>query len=248
VVSEKVAEVLAIRTQRQSTKGKEQAHAREYWDERKVALGLTDAIDLPAQLSAIGTARGLVRDQAPAQRVVQAAAGVAIDDRALGDLGREAVVQVQAEAQVLWRGVADLDEAWQLRRGGQARMQEARTEAQGIWQDAQNEQRLRDIGSEAADDAWREAVLLWAEEQGVRALRDVGWEAVQEAWEAGQERLEAELGRQHLSQQAQAWGSLEQDLEALARQLDALQEEEGGTGRVRVRLWDRAQGLGLSVP
>jgi hypothetical protein len=62
---------------------------------------------------------------------------------------------------------------------------------------------------------------------------------VQEAREAGQERLEAELGRQHLLAQAQAWGSLEHDLQALVKQLDALHEEEGGTGRVRVRLWDR---------
>jgi hypothetical protein len=113
----------------------------------------------------------------------------------------------------------------------------------GVEQDAQ---RLLDVGNEAADDAWRDAVLLWAEEQGARALRDVGWEAVQDAREAGHEALQAAWQErwQRLTQ-APAWTSLEHDLQALARQLDALREEEGGTGRVRVRLWDRAQGLGL---
>jgi MobA/MobL family protein len=246
VVSEKVAEVLAIRTQRQSTQGKEQAHAREYWEARKLALSLTDAMDLPAQLSAIGTARALRRDQATGQMVRESAVGVEQDERALGELAEEAVVQAQAEGQMLWLGVEDLEDAWQLRRGGQERVQEARTEAQGLWQDAQDAQRRRDVGSEAADDAWRDAVLLWAEEQGARALRDVGWEAVQEAREEGHEALQAAWQErwQRLTQ-APAWTSLEHDLQALARQLDALREEEGGTGRVRVRLWDREQGLGL---
>jgi hypothetical protein len=92
-------------------------------------------------------------------------------------------------------------------------------------------------------------VLLWAEEQGARALRDVGWEAVQEAREAGHEALDAAWqARWQRLAQAPAWPNLAQDLEALARHLDALDEEEGGTGRVRVQLWDRERdaGMGLS--
>ena len=98
------------------------------------------------------------------------------------------------------------------------------------------------------DDAWRDAVLLWAEEQGARALRDVGWEAVQEAREAGHEALDAAWqARWQRLAQAQAWPNLAQDLEALARQLDALDEEEGGTGRVRVQLWDRERDSGMGL-
>ena len=127
-------------------------------------------------------------------------------------------------------------------------MHQTRSTAQEIWRDAQDEQQLRDVGSEAADDAWREAVLLWAEEQGARALRDVGWEAVQEAREEGHEALAAAWQErwQRLAQ-AQAWPNLEQDLAALARQLDALDEEEGGTGRVRVQLWDRERDSGMGL-
>jgi hypothetical protein len=236
VVSATMQEVLDIRAQRQATRGEEQAAAREYWEARKVELGLTDVMDLPAQLTAIGTARALVRDQTPAQRV-QETAGVAHEEQALVALAEEAVVQVQADAQTLWHGVQDLADAWQLRHGGLERVQEARTEAQTLWQDTTDAAQLREVGKEAADDAWRDAVLLWAEELGARTLRDVGWEAVQDARELGQEGLEAELGRQRVLAQAQGWGSLAQDLEALARQLEAM--EEGGTGGVRVRLWDR---------
>jgi hypothetical protein len=109
------------------------------------------------------------------------------------------------------------------------------------------EQRLRDVGSEAADDAWRDAVLLWAEEQGARALRDVGWDAVQDAREEGHEALAAAGHERWLAAQARTWTSLEEDLQALARQLDDLSSAEGGQGHVRIRLWEREreQGLGL---
>ena len=208
-------------------------------------LGITDAMDMPAQLAAIGTARALVRDQAPAQRVLESSTGVEQDDRVLGDLAGEAYVQAQAEAQVLWRGVQDLSDAWQLMPLGRIRVQQTRSTAQAIWRDAQDEQRLRDVGSEAADDAWRDAVLLWAEEQGARALRDVGWETVQDAWEAGQEGFAAEVQRQRLLAQAQTWQRLDDSLQDLARQLDALSEERDGRGHVRIRLWEREQGIGL---
>jgi hypothetical protein len=104
------------------------------------------------------------------------------------------------------------------------------------------------VGNEAADDAWRDAVLLWAEEQGARALRDVGWEAVQEAREEGHEALNAAWQErwQRLAQ-AQAWPNLEQDMEALARQLDDLSSEAGGQGHVRIRLWERERELGLGL-
>jgi hypothetical protein len=210
-----------------------------------LVLGITDAMDMPAQLAAIGTARALVRDQAPAQRVMEAYAGVEQEDRVLGDLAGEAVVQAQAEADVLWRGVQDLSDAWQLVPLGRLRVEQLRTAVQGIWRDTTDAERLRDVGREAAEDAWRDAVLLWAEDQGARALRDVGWETVQDAWEAGQEGLAAEVQRQRLL--AQAWQRLDDSLQDLARHLDALSEERGGSGHVRIRLWEREreQGLGL---
>jgi hypothetical protein len=241
-------EVLTIRAERQRTRADEHHSAVAYWDARKVTLGITDAMDLSAQLAVIGTARVLVRDQAPMRQIVDVSAGVEEDERALGDLAREASVQAQADAQALWRGVQDLSDAWQLVPLGRRSVQQTRSTAQEIWRDTTDEQQLRDVGSEAADDAWRDAVLLWAEEQGARALRDVGWDAVQEAREQGHAGLEAAWQErwQRLAQ-VQAWPHLEQDLEALARQLDALGEEEGSTGRGRVRLWDREreQGLGL---
>jgi hypothetical protein len=247
IVSPRVADVLKVRAERQHTRATEQVNARAYWDARKDALGLTEDMDLPAQLAAIGEARAQVRDHAPARQVVEAYAGVEQDEHTLGDLAREAYTQVQAEAQTLWLGVQDLADAWQLRRGGQERMQQVRSAAREVWRDVQGEQQLRDVGSEAADDAWRDAVLLWAEEQGARALRDVGWEAVQDARDEGHEALTAALNKERLYARAQAWTSLEQDLQALAQQLDALSTEDGGHGRVRVRLWDRErnQGMGL---
>ena len=239
-ISETMQEVLTIRAERQQTRASEQANAREYWEARKGTLGITDDMDRPTQLAAVCEARALVRDQAPTRTVAQGYAGVEQDERTLGDLAGEVSMQAQADAQVLWRGVQDLSDAWQLIPLGRIRVQQTRSTAQEIWRDAQDEQRLRDVGSEAADDAWRDAVLLWAEEQGARALRDVGWEAVQEARDEGHEALDAAWqARWQRLAQAQAWPNLAQDLEALARQLDALDEEEGGTGRVRVQLWDR---------
>ena len=122
---------------------------------------------------------------------------------------------------------------------------QAQADAQALGRDTQHEQRLHDVGSEAADEAWREAVRRWAEEQGARALREVGWEAVQDAWEAGQDGLAAEGQRQRLLAQVQAWPRLEDSLQDLARHLDALSAERGGSGPVRLRLWEREQGLGL---
>jgi hypothetical protein len=232
VVSATMAEVLTIRAERQQIRATEQANAREYWEERKLVLGITDAMDMPAQLAAIGTARALVRDQAPAQRVMEGYAGVEQDARVLGDLAGEAYVQAQAEAHVLWRGVQELSDAWQLVPLGRLRVEQLRTAAQGIWRDTTDAERLRDVGREAAEDAWRDAVLLWAEDQGARALRDVGWETVQDAWEAGQEGLAAEVQRQRLLAQAQTWQRLDDSLQDLARQLDALSEERGGSGHV----------------
>src|SRR5262249_46128007 len=92
-----------------------------------------------------------------------------------------------------------------------------------------------------------ECELLWAEDQGARALRDVGWETVQDAWEAGQEGLAAEVQRQRLLAQAQTWQRLDDSLQDLARQLDALSEERGGSGHVRIRLWERERELGLGL-
>jgi hypothetical protein len=117
--------------------------------------------------------------------------------------------------------------------------------AQSVWEDAQAEQVLRGVGSEAADDAWRDAVLLWAEEQGARTLRDVGWGALQDAREEGREALATVAQEERAREQAQAVRNVEQALQALAQQLDALHEREGRAGPLRIRLWDRDQGLGL---
>jgi len=244
----RMQEVLTIRAERQETRAMEQAKARAYWEARKDRLGITDTMDVPAQLAAINTARALVRDHAPVREVVEAAVGVEHDDRVLGDLAGEAVGQAQAEAAVLWQGVQDLADAWQLVPVGRLRVEQTRSTAKEVWRDAQDEQRLRDVGNEAADDAWRDAVLLWAEEQGARALRDVGWEAVQEARDEGHEALNAAWQErwQRLAQ-AQAWPNLAQDMEALARQLDALSSAAGGQGHVRIRLWERERELGLGL-
>jgi hypothetical protein len=51
---------------------------------------------------------------------------------------------------------------------------------------------------------------------------------------------------QHAREHARAWNTLEHDLQALAQQLDALSAEAGSPGQVRIRLWDREPGLGLS--
>jgi hypothetical protein len=249
IVSPTMAEVLNVRAERQQTRAVEQTNAQAYWEARKVTLGITVDMDLPAQLALVGEARALVRDQAPAQSAGEGYAGVEQDERALGALAGEADGPAQADAQALGRGGQDRAAAWQLVPLGRIRVQQTHSTAQEIWRDAQDEQRLRDVGSEAADEAWRDAVLLWAEEQGARALRDVGWEAVQEAREEGHEALAAAWQeRWQRVAQAQAWPNLAQDLEALARQLDALSEEEGGPGRVRVQLWDRERdsGMGLS--
>ena len=247
-VSPRMHEVLTVRTMRQQSHIAEQGSARTYWENRKSTLGMTDAMDVPAQLAVIGTARGQTRAQTPARHVILGEVGLEQEDRVLGDLAGEAVVQAQADAQTLWVGIQDLSDAWQLAPLGQRSVQQTRSMAQEHWRDAQDEQRLRDVGSEAADDAWRDAVLLWAEEQGARALRDVGWEAVQEARAERHEALDAAWQErwQRLAQ-AQAWPNLEQDLEALARQLDALNEEEGSTGRVRVQLWDRERDSGMGL-
>jgi hypothetical protein len=116
-------------------------------------------------------------------------------------------------------------------------------ETAGVAQDAE---RLLHVGHEAEGDAWRDAVLLWAEEQGARALRDVGVDAVQEAWEAGQEGLAAAVQRQPLAQ-IQPWQNLDDALQDLARQLDALGEERERSGHVRIRLWDRERDQGWGV-
>ena len=155
VVSDTMAEVLDIRAQRTDTHRAEQENARAYWEGRKTVLGLTDAMDMPAQLAAVCTARAQVRDQAPARAVVEGYAGVEPDDRRLGALAGEAYAQAWDEAQAVWRGLQAQD-------------------------------------------------------------------------------------------QSAAWSSLEHDLRALARQLEALSAEVGSPGQVRIRLWDREPGLGLA--
>lgn len=244
-VSPRMREVLTIRATRQATRVTEQANARDYWEARKVTLGITEGMDTPAQLAAICTARAQVRDQGPARTVAQGYAGVESDDRTLGDLAGEAYRQAQTEAQEAWGATQHTADAWALSRTGREVVRETRRTAQEVWRNTQDEAQLRDRGREAVEDAWRDAVLLWAEEQGARALRDAGWDAVHEAWETGQEDLEAALHRERLVAQAQNWHSLDAALEDLARQLDALSGQDGASGYVRIRLWEREQGMGI---
>jgi hypothetical protein len=214
IISPRMQQVLDIRAARHETRAVEQADACAYWTQRKVALGITDTMDAPAQLAAVCVARAQVRDHAPMRAVEEAYAGVEVDDRALGDLAREAYAQT-----------------W--------------TDAQQIWSDAKTAWELRAVGDEVAEDAWRDAVLLWAEDQGTRALQDVGWESVQDARDEGMAALVAAVEEQQARERAHAWQSVEQELQTLAQQLDALHEREGGTGAVRIRLWDREHGQGL---
>jgi hypothetical protein len=244
-VSTTMAKVLENRAKREQTRGDEQANARDYWEARKVTLGLTEGMDTPAQLAAICTARAQVRDQVPERTVAQGYAGVEQDDRTLGDLAGEAYRQAQSEAQEQWSTLQNVTDSWALHRRGRELVQETRRTAHEVWRDTQEDTQIRDLGREAVEDAWREAVLLWAEDQGMRALRDVGWDAVHEAWESGQEDLEAALQHERLVAEAQGWQSLDASLEALARQLDVLSGQDGARGHMRIRLWEREQGMGL---
>jgi hypothetical protein len=108
-VSATIAAVLTLRAVRQQTRAVEQANARAYWGARKVALGLTEGMDLPAQLAVIGTARALGRDQAPTRTVAQSDAGVEQGARALREVGVEAVQEARAA------GHEALEAAWQER-------------------------------------------------------------------------------------------------------------------------------------
>jgi hypothetical protein len=74
-----------------------------------------------------------------------------------------------------------------------------------------------------------------------RVLGDLAGEAYAQAWDEAQ----AVWRGLQAQDQTAAWPSLERDLRALAQQLDALSAEAGRTGQVRIRLWDREQGMGF---
>jgi hypothetical protein len=63
-------EVLDIRHERASQEPKEQAQARTYWEQRKVALGITDAQPMVHKLAVIREGRATLRDHPPARPVV----------------------------------------------------------------------------------------------------------------------------------------------------------------------------------
>jgi hypothetical protein len=65
IISPRMQHVLDIRQERTTQDAKEQAQARQYWDARKVTLGITDAQPIAQKLSRITEARGQVRDHAP---------------------------------------------------------------------------------------------------------------------------------------------------------------------------------------
>ena len=104
---------------------------------------------------------------------------------------------------------------------------------------------LRDVGREADAQAWQESLGIWEDAQAEQERLNDGWAAVRTARDDGQAALAVALSEQHAQEQTRAWRSLEQDLQALAAQLDRLGEESAGRGSVRIRLWDRDQGLGL---
>ena len=122
---------------------------------------------------------------------------------------------------------------------------QAQHEARVVWEDAQAALTLRDAGWEAVRIAGQESQGLWEDAQAEQELLNDGWAAVRGARIDGHAALAAELHEQAVKEQARAWRSLEHDLLALAAQLDALSEESGGRGTVRIRLWEREQGLGL---
>jgi hypothetical protein len=122
---------------------------------------------------------------------------------------------------------------------------QAQHEARAVWEDAQAELTLRDAGWEAVRIAGQESLGIWEDAQAEQEMLNDGWAAVRTVRDDGQAALAMALSEEQAQEQARAWRSLEQDLRALAVQLDALSEESGGRGTVRIRLWEREQGLGL---
>jgi hypothetical protein len=244
-VSDTMADVLKVRGIRQQTRPKEQLNARQYWEHRKAELGITRDMELSAQRAVVCEARIQVRDKVPARGIAEGYAGIELDDRALGDRAGEIWRQAQHEGQMVWGMVQHEVDTRVLRAVGQAALQTARTEGQAVWADLSDTQRLRDVGTEAFEDAWRDAALLWAEETGARALREEGWTALQEA----REEAQALLGRGVQEQVRRTHGHTSESMGAalkdLTQRLEDLDEGEGRGGAIRVRLWDRDQGLGF---
>jgi len=214
-VSARMQAVLDVRTARQQTRAEEQASARAYWAQREEDLGLTSAMDGAAQLAVIGAARGQAREQLSTRQVILGEVGMEQDDQRLGDLAGEAYAQAQHEAR-------------------------------DVWEDAQAALTLRDVGREAYAQAWQESQGIWEDAQAEQERLNDGWAAVRTARDDGQAARAAAMSAQHAQAvQTGTWRSLEQDFQALAAQLDQFSEESGGRGTVRIRLWERDQGLGL---
>ena len=172
-------------------------------------------MDGAEQLAVIGAARGQAREQLSTRQVILGEVGMEQDDQLLGDLAGEAYAQAQHEAR-------------------------------DVWEDAQAELTLRDVGREAYAQAWQESQGIWEDAQAEQERLNDGWAAVRTARDDGQAALAAAMSAQHAQAvQTGTWRSLEQDLQALAAQLDQVSEESGGRGTVRIRLWERDQGLGL---
>jgi hypothetical protein len=237
-VSPRMQEVLEVRAQRQQTRAEEQADARMYWEERKADLGLMSAMDGAVQLAVIGAARGQVR---PSQRLPAAIA--AADGRTPvreqlptrqarhGELGRE-------KDDGLWGDLVGEAEAHGQRE----------REAGDVWggvQAAEEERFFDALVGQVLAQARHEAGDVWDEAQWEQEMLDVGWAAVRAARDEGDAALAAGLREQQVREQTRAWQSLEQSIEALAAQLDRLGEASAGRGGVRIRLWERDQGMGF---
>ena len=237
-VSPRLQEVLDVRRRRQETRAEEQASARAYWAQRKAGLGLTSTMEVSAQLAVIGTARGLVL---PFQRLpaeISAAGG--------RTQAREQLPTRQARHGELGR---DEDDGWWGDLVGEAEAHGQRErEAGDVWggvQAAEEERFFDALVGQVLAQARHEAGDVWDAAQWEQEMLDSGWAAVHAARDEGDAALAAGLREQQARERARAWQSLEQSIEVLAAQLDRLGEESGGRGGVRIRLWERDQGMGF---
>jgi len=224
------------------------SESREYREEGKVSPRMQEVLEVRAQ-----------RQQTRAEE--QASARTYWEARK-EDLGLTSAMDVTAQLAVIETARGQAREPLSTRQvllgavgleqddrmlgdlAGEASAQ-AQHEARAVWEDAQAELTLRDAGWEAVRIAGQESQGLWEDAQAEQELLNDGWAAVRGARIDGHAALAAELHEQAVKEQARAWRSLEHDLLALAAQLDALSEESGGRGTVRIRLWEREQGLGL---
>ena len=196
------------------------SESREYREEGKVSPRMQEVLEVRAQ-----------RQQTRAEE--QASARTYWEARK-EDLGLTSAMDVTAQLAVIETARGQAREPLSTR--------QVLLGAVGLEQD---DRMLGDLAGEASAQAQHEARAVWEDAQAEQELLNDGWAAVRGARIDGHAALAAELHEQAVKEQGRAWRSLEHDLLALAAQLDALSEESGGRDTVRIRLWEREQGLGL---